>query len=64
MKTKALAAVLILCGFVLGTESKYILNAKRLSSAEEAISCSNGADPTGHTIGGVLIISCGKYRPS
>lgn len=59
MKTRAIAAVLIL-GALACAESKYILNAKRLSSTEEAISCANSADPTGQTVGGVLIISCGK----
>lgn len=59
MKTRAIAAVLILCALACA-ESKYILNAKRLSSTEEAISCANSADPTGTKVGNTLVISCGQ----
>jgi hypothetical protein len=41
-------------------EGKYVLASKRLSSTEVAVSCANGADPTGQKIGNTLIISCGK----
>jgi len=60
MKTQAVILAVLALGCALAAESKYILNAKRLSSTAEAITCSNGADPTGETVGGVLIISCGK----
>ena len=41
-------------------ESKYVLSSKRLSSTEVALSCSNGADPTGQKVGQTVIISCGR----
>jgi hypothetical protein len=59
MKTLAILA-LILASAIAGAESKYILGVKRLSTSEIGISCANGGDPTGQTVGGTLIISCGK----
>lgn len=53
-------AILLLSAAVFCTESKYILVSKRVSSGAVAISCTNGADPTGTTVGDALIISCGK----
>jgi hypothetical protein len=60
MKTLTLTLAVLLFASALLAESKYILNAKRLSSTEEAISCSNGADPTGVKVGNTLVISCGR----
>lgn len=63
MKSLVAALVLALLTILVGglvAETKYILNAKRLSSTEEALSCNNGADPTGTKVGNTLIISCGK----
>lgn len=60
MKTVAIAALVLLAMIVGQAESKYILSSKRLSSTEVALSCSNGADPTGRKIGETVIISCGK----
>lgn len=57
---KTIAAILILAAFALGTESKWVLNYKRLSTREIGISCNNGGDPTGTKVGDTLIISCGK----
>jgi hypothetical protein len=59
MRTTLLAVALLLAS---GSQasSKYILGAKRLSTTEIAISCSNGGDPTGQIIGQTLIISCGQ----
>lgn len=60
MKTKAIAAVLILCAFALGQRAKSVIKVSHLSPTEVGISCLNDGDPTGQTVGGVLIISCGK----
>lgn len=61
---KTFASVVLLGAVMLGSlavgESKYVLSSKRLSSTEVALSCANGADPTGKKFGSVLIISCGK----
>lgn len=52
-------SVVLLGAAVLATgESKYVLSSKRLSSTAVALSCANGADPTGKKFGQVLIISC------
>ncbi len=57
---KTLAAILILAAFALGTESKWVLNYKRLSTRQVAITCANGGDPTGTKVGDVLVIDCGR----
>jgi len=57
---KIIITLLILMGLALGTESKYVLNYKRLSTREIGISCANGGDPAGTKVGDTLIISCGK----
>jgi hypothetical protein len=54
-----LAGMILLVTLAWG-EGKYVLASKRLSSTEVAVSCANGADPTGQKIGNTLIISCGK----
>lgn len=59
MKTLIVFALLLAVG-IATAESKFILNAKRLSTGEIGITCANGGDPTGQKIGDVLIISCGK----
>jgi hypothetical protein len=58
--TKLAAVVLLLAGVLLGAESKYVLNYKRLSTRSVGISCANGGDPTGNKVDDVLIISCGR----
>jgi hypothetical protein len=60
--TKRIAlAVLILAGFAVAAEpSKYIIKVARVSVTEAAISCTNGADPTGTKVGNTVIISCGN----
>ena len=61
MKTLITLAAVIALAQVSGTaESKNILSGKRLSTTEVALSCSNGADPTGRKIGNTVIISCGR----
>jgi hypothetical protein len=43
-----------------GPRPESIIKTSHLSSTEIAVSCKNGADPTGQKIGDVLLISCGK----
>jgi hypothetical protein len=58
--------IVLLLGFTTGlalaagSSTHYILNTKRLSTSEIALTCLNGADPTGTKIGDTVIISCGK----
>jgi hypothetical protein len=59
MKTLTLALILTLAA-IAGAESKYVLNSKRLSTSDLAVSCNNGGYPTGTKFGDTLIISCGR----
>ena len=60
MSYKIAVATILLALFAANAESKYVINSKRLSTREVAISCNNGGDPTGMKVGDTLIISCGK----
>lgn len=60
MKTKLLAAVLILCAFALGQRTtKSLIKVSHMSTTEVGITCLNNADPTGFKVGDTLVISCG-----
>lgn len=57
-KTLVFASVLVssALAFAAGTS---VIKISRLSDTQAAISCKNGADPTGRKEGDVVIISCG-----
>ena len=57
---KTFIALVVLAALALGTESKLVLNYKRISTREISITCANGGDPTGTKIDDTLIISCGN----
>ena len=59
MKT-VITLLLLSAAFALGSESKWVLNYKRLSTRAIAISCVGGGDPTGIKHDDILIIDCGK----
>lgn len=55
------ALVVGLCLGTLNSQTrKYICKVTHLGTNDAAITCLNGADPTGNKVGSVLIISCGK----
>ena len=53
-------AMLMVAAIAGASESKWLLNYKRLSTSEIGISCANGGDPKGTQVGGTLVISCGR----
>jgi len=57
MKRLALILALSLAAYATSTS---IIKVSRLSDTTAAISCKNGADPTGRMVDTTLIISCGK----
>lgn len=56
---RKIVVVLMLCTLAGAVQAKYVLNYKRLNTGTVAISCANGADPTGTKVGETVIISCG-----
>ena len=60
---RIIVAGLILTGICFAVEpSKFIIRVARVSSTEAAISCNNGAEPTGTKVGNTVIISCGTQE--
>jgi len=56
-----IAIVLLLTGIAYAAGSiKSICHVTHLGATDVGITCTNGADPTGHKYGDVLIISCGS----
>jgi hypothetical protein len=66
MKLKlALCLIPILAGLLFGLtlygdSPKAHYKVTRLSPNDVGVACLNGADPTGHKVGDVLILSCGN----
>ena len=58
--TITLVTILGLASAALAARQEYIIKSTRLGVSAVAITCTNGADPTGTKNGDVLIISCGK----
>lgn len=56
---RIILAVIVLSALVMA-ESKYICKVAHLGTNTVAITCTNGADPTGRKEGDILLISCGK----
>lgn len=51
---------LLLVGVATAARREYVIKSAHLGLNSLAVSCENGADPTGQKYGEVLIISCGK----
>lgn len=62
MKTRITLLSLLLSMAVLAFADHvdYICESKHIGTSAVAVSCKNGADPTGTKIGTILLISCGK----
>lgn len=61
MKKTYVVITLIVLSALAIAESKYICKVAHLGTNDIAVTCTNGADPTGKKISGnVLLISCGK----
>ena len=59
---RTLIMCLVLVVAAMATESKYICKAVHIGTSAIAVTCTNGADPTGNTTGNVLIISCAERK--
>ena len=57
---KLLFAVVFVGSLAAQRAEKYICKSTHLGVNAVAITCLNGADPTGTKVGNTLIISCGK----
>lgn len=55
-----LVLVLVLAYSLAASEPKYICKTSHLGPMSVAVTCLNGADPTGTKVGDTLIISCGR----
>jgi len=57
---KLLLCSLLLAGIAVAERLPSIIHVSHLGDATVAVTCKNGADPTGNKVGEVLLISCGK----
>ena len=60
-QVRVLAAVIVLSVIAAGAGERvaYAIKVAHLGANAVGITCLNGGDPTGATVNGVLIISCG-----
>jgi len=60
MKKKVIAAVLLFAAMAGAQMYESVIHTSKLGPMAVAITCRNGADPTGNNMKGVLIVSCGQ----
>lgn len=54
--------VLDLAAVAYGAASRYIVHVSRIGNAAVAVSCMNGADPTGTKVGEAVIMTCDEVK--